>query len=241
MKSKMKLSLLACALSAMSVAGAQVTNGSNDVPPPNDIIRLPGSVTTPGMPIVVTPPRDDIGRRTTAPINGGSREVQPVIRSLGSDASTSDSTMTNSISGGGTPSSNGAGAAAPVAGQGTRSVNGAVNGTTSSAGSGGPTDIGGINGAKSSAGLNGGITPSSGGKAGIFGTSKSPEGTDTTGNGSGNANGQNGNADTGSNALTGGTLSGGQGTAPGAPSTAPAGRTGGAISNGAGSKGASGK
>jgi hypothetical protein len=71
MKPKMRLTLLACALGAASIATAQ----TKDIPPPNDVIRLPGSVATPIMPVVVSPP---------------SGQVPPLVRSLGSEATLSD-------------------------------------------------------------------------------------------------------------------------------------------------------
>jgi hypothetical protein len=83
MKPNMRLTLLACALGAASIATAQT---ANDIPPPNDVIRLPGSVTTPTMPVVVSPPREDIGRGTAA---GGANPL-PVVRSLGSEATLPD-------------------------------------------------------------------------------------------------------------------------------------------------------
>src|SRR6266571_801395 len=81
MKPKMRLTLLACALGAASITTAQ----TNDVPPPNDIIRLPGAVTTPNMPVVVSPPRDDIGRGAIP-----SGQAPPLVRSLGSESTLSD-------------------------------------------------------------------------------------------------------------------------------------------------------
>ena len=85
MKSKMRLSLLACALGAATIATAQT---SNDASPPNDVIRSPGSVATPIMPVEVSPPRDDsVG---TAAKNGNSRQALPVVRSIGSDNNASD-------------------------------------------------------------------------------------------------------------------------------------------------------
>jgi hypothetical protein len=88
MKPKMRLTLLACALGAASIATAQT---AKDIPPPNDVIRLPGSVTTPNMPVVVSPPRDDIGRGTAVGgANSASRQAPLVVRSLGSEATVSD-------------------------------------------------------------------------------------------------------------------------------------------------------
>ena len=64
MKSKMRLSLLACALGAATIATAQT---SNDASPP-------GSVATPIMPVEVSPPRNDtVG---TAAENGNSRQAR---------------------------------------------------------------------------------------------------------------------------------------------------------------------
>ena len=88
MKSKMRLSLLACALGAATIATAQT---SNDASPPNDVIRSPGSVATPIMPVEVSPPRDDtVG---TAAANGNSRQALPVVRSIGSDNNASDQAL----------------------------------------------------------------------------------------------------------------------------------------------------
>jgi hypothetical protein len=89
MNSKMRLSLLACALGAASIATAQT---SNDASPPNDVIRSPGSVATPTMPVVVSPPRDDVGLGTAA-ANGNSRRALPLVRSIGSDTNASDETL----------------------------------------------------------------------------------------------------------------------------------------------------
>ena len=71
MKPIMRLTLLACGLGTASVAIAQTA----DIPPPNDVIRLPGSVTTPTMPVVVLP-RDGL--------------APPLVRSLGADSTLSD-------------------------------------------------------------------------------------------------------------------------------------------------------
>ncbi len=71
MKPTMRLTLLACAFGAASIAIAQTA----DVPPPNDVIRLPGSVTTPTMPVVVLP-RDG--------------QALPLVRSLGAESTLSD-------------------------------------------------------------------------------------------------------------------------------------------------------
>jgi len=88
MKSKMRLSLLACALGAAAIATAQT---SNDASPPNDVIRSPGSVATPIMPVEVSPSRDDsVG---TAAANGNSRQAFPVVRSIGSNNNASDQTL----------------------------------------------------------------------------------------------------------------------------------------------------
>ncbi len=88
MKSKMRLSLLACALGAATIATAQT---SNDASPPNDVIRSPGSVATPIMPVEVSPPRDDaVG---TAAENGNSRQALPVVRSIGSHNNASDQAL----------------------------------------------------------------------------------------------------------------------------------------------------
>ena len=89
MNSKMRLSLLACALGAASIATAQT---SNDASSPNDVIRSSGSVTTPIMPVVVSPPRDDTGVGIAAE-NGNSRRALPVVRSIGSDSNASDETL----------------------------------------------------------------------------------------------------------------------------------------------------
>ena len=83
MKPKMRLTLLACALGAASIATAQTVAGTA---PPNDVIRLPGSVTTPTMPVVVSPPRDDIGRGA----NGTSGQAPLLVRSIGSESTLSD-------------------------------------------------------------------------------------------------------------------------------------------------------
>ena len=83
MKPKMRLTLLACALGAASIATAQT---ANEIPPPNHVIRSPGRVTTPTMPVVVSPPREDIGRGTAV----GDANPLPVVRSLGSEATLSD-------------------------------------------------------------------------------------------------------------------------------------------------------
>jgi len=81
MKSKMRLSLLACALGAATITTAQT---SNDASPP-------GSVATPIMPVEVSPPRDDtVG---TAAENGNSRQALPVVRSIGSDNNASDQAL----------------------------------------------------------------------------------------------------------------------------------------------------
>jgi hypothetical protein len=48
MNRKLRLTLIACALGAASVTSAQT---SDNVPPPNDVIRLPGNMTTPTMPV----------------------------------------------------------------------------------------------------------------------------------------------------------------------------------------------
>ena len=88
MKSKMRLSLLACALGAATIATAQT---SNDASPPNDVIRSPGSVATPIMPVEVSPPRD--GTVGTAAENGNSRRALPVVRSIGSDNNASDQAL----------------------------------------------------------------------------------------------------------------------------------------------------
>jgi hypothetical protein len=200
MHQKLKLSLLACTLAAASVAGAQ-TSSQTDIPPPNDIIRLPHSVTTPAMPVMVEPPRDDIGRGTPTPGAIGSRPAQPFIRSLGSDAI--DTLGDGSTLGAGSTMGAGAatGSGSTVSGTATATMPGEsrigrVNGAASSAGSGGPIDIGGVNGARSSAGLNGAITPSSGGAGGIFGnaTSDSAAGGSSGSDATGSNAGFNGNA-----------------------------------------------
>jgi hypothetical protein len=90
MKAKLKLGMLACALAASSIAGAQTSSQTN-IPPPNDIIRLPRSVTTPDMPIVVDPPREDLGRAINAtPGDNNTSASKPVIRSLGSGSNGAD-------------------------------------------------------------------------------------------------------------------------------------------------------
>ena len=71
MKPKMRLTLLACALGAASIATSQTVK---DIPPPSDV-GLQGSVTTPIMPVVVSPP---------------SGQAPPVVRSLGSESTMSD-------------------------------------------------------------------------------------------------------------------------------------------------------
>jgi hypothetical protein len=84
MKPKMKLTLLACALGAASIATAQTVT---DIAPPNDVIRLPGSVTAPIMPVVVSPP---------------SSQAPPVVRSLGAESTMSDEdTLTDGAAPGG--------------------------------------------------------------------------------------------------------------------------------------------
>ena len=83
MKPKMRLTLLACALGAASIASAQTA----DTPPPNDVIRLPGSVTTPTMPVVVSP-RDG--------------QAPPLVRSLGAGSTMSDDdTLSDGVATGG--------------------------------------------------------------------------------------------------------------------------------------------
>lgn len=157
MNPKIELTLLACALGAASVATAQT---SNDIPPPNDIIRLPGNVTTPNMPVVVSPPRDDFGRGTaTGSPNGASRQALPVVRSLGSNSTQSNDAMSNDTLSDGVATGGAVGT--PVNGT-------ATNGMAGQA----PTPS--VNGATSSAGLNGGITPSSRGSAGIFDSGSKP-------------------------------------------------------------------
>jgi hypothetical protein len=208
MKSKMKLSLLACALGAASIANAQIANEPSNIPPPSDIIRLPGNMTTPDMPVIVSPPREDLGRgTTTAPVNGTPRQAQPVIRSLGSGSSTG-TTVNGGTSGGAALNTNGGGTATQAGAATSNSIGApaaqSVNGSTSSAGNGGPTNIGGVNGSTSSAGLNGGIVPSSGGKAGITDSGSKP--SDRGAAGAAAATGANG-----TNATTG--LSNGSNTA----------------------------
>lgn len=84
MKPKMRLTLLACALGAASLASAQTAG----IPPPNDVIRLPGSVTTPTMPVVVSPPRDS--------------QAPPLVRSLGAESTMSDDdTLSDGVATGG--------------------------------------------------------------------------------------------------------------------------------------------
>jgi hypothetical protein len=89
MNSTMRLSLLACALGAASIATAQT---SNDASSPNDVIRSPGSVATPIMPVVVSPPPGDTGVGTAA-VNGNSRRALPLVRSIASDTNASDETL----------------------------------------------------------------------------------------------------------------------------------------------------
>ena len=89
MNSTMRLSLLACALGAASIATAQT---SNDASPPNDVIRSPGSVNTSIMPVVVSPPPDDTGVGTAA-ANGNSRRALPLVRSIASATNASDETL----------------------------------------------------------------------------------------------------------------------------------------------------
>lgn len=205
MNSKLKLSLLACALAAASIAAAQTSDQTN-IPPPNDIIRLPRSVTTPDMPIIVEAPRDDIGHRALAAPGDSGAGVSPaqsIVRSLGSgseavgndsDLGTGSALRPGSAMGAGST----LGAGSMFSGAATAGVTaqpiGRVNEATSSAGSDVPTDIGGVDGAESSAGLNGGIAPSSGGAGGIFGSSgtawdnaaagsaAAPNATDSNGN-----------------------------------------------------------
>ena len=155
MSSKIKLSLLACAVGAASIATAQT---SNDISPPNDVIRLPGSVTTPTMPVVVSPPRDDIGSGTAAGgVNGTSPHALPLVRSLGAafNASDDDTMMDGAATGGA--------GVTPVDAKATtdgtaEAATQSINQETGSVGSGGPTDIAGVNGAGSSAGLIGGTS-----------------------------------------------------------------------------------
>ncbi len=95
MKPKMRLTLLAYALGAASIATAQTVA---DTPPPNDVIRLRGSVTTPTMPVVVSPPRDDIGRGASALLG----QSPPLVRSLGSESTMSnDDTLADGAATGG--------------------------------------------------------------------------------------------------------------------------------------------
>jgi hypothetical protein len=89
MKSTMRLSLLACALGAASIATAQT---ANDASPPNDVIRSPASVATPIMPVEVSPPRDSTGVGAAAE-NGNSRRALPLVRSIGSDTGASNETI----------------------------------------------------------------------------------------------------------------------------------------------------
>lgn len=254
MNSALKLTVLACALAVSGGTCAQTANGSTNIPPPNDIIRLPGSVTSPNMPVLVEPPRDDVGSKVlTAPSGGTPTPNPPVIRSLGSDDSTqgrsgvgggTSSGVTGGTSGGVLGGTGGAttgtgvifngGANAPAnstpapAQAGTHSVNGA----TSSAGSGGPTDIGGVNGATSSAGLNGGITPSSGGAGGLFNGNQS---SDTAGTGAlGSSAGTGGNANGGTGT---GTASGGASGNPSSGSITAPGKGGGTGRSGGGAAG----
>ena len=159
MNSKMKLSLLACALAAASIAAAQTSDQTN-IPPPNDIIRLPRSVTTPDMPIIVEAPRDDIGHRALAAPGDSGAGVSPaqsIVRSLGSgsEAAGNDSDLgTGSALRPGSAMGAGStlGAGSMFSGAATAGVTaqpiGRVNGATSSAGSGVPTDIGGVDGAE---------------------------------------------------------------------------------------------
>ena len=80
MNRNLKLTLIACALGAASVTSAQT---SNNIPPPNDVVRLPGNVTTPTMPVVVSPPRDNTGRGTAAGSANSAAGQLPLVRSLG--------------------------------------------------------------------------------------------------------------------------------------------------------------
>jgi hypothetical protein len=89
MKSTMSLSLLACALGAAGIATAQT---ANDASPPNDVIRSPGSVATPIMPVEVSPPRDRTGLGAAAE-NGNSRRALPLVRSIGSDTGAANETI----------------------------------------------------------------------------------------------------------------------------------------------------
>jgi hypothetical protein len=98
MKSTMRLSLLACALGAASVATAQT---ANDASPPNDVIRSPGSVATPIMPVEVSPPREDSTGVGAAAENGNSRRALPLVRSIGSDTGLSNETISgDTVTGG---------------------------------------------------------------------------------------------------------------------------------------------
>jgi hypothetical protein len=93
MNRNLKLTLIACALGAASVTSAQT---SNNIPPPNDVIRLPGNVTTPTMPVVVSPPRDDTGRGMAAGSANSAAGQLPLVRSLGDsmDETLSDGSAT---------------------------------------------------------------------------------------------------------------------------------------------------
>jgi hypothetical protein len=248
MNPKMKLTLLACALGAASIAPAQTTSerSQTNIPPPSDIIRLPGSVTTPDMPVVVSAPREDIGRGTSGtPANGTSRQSLPVIRNLGSGSSMSGSATRSTAGGAGSAAGNGTATSSTTGRPAARSV----NGSTSSAGTGGPTDIGGVNGARSSAGLDGGITTSSGGKSGVFDSGSKP--SDNSGKGAGAGTGAtagaatagaDGSAASGDNSTIGDTsnTAANQNNPSGSSGTVPAGRAGGPASNGAaGGRGAS--
>jgi hypothetical protein len=83
MKPKIRLALLACALGAAGIASAQTA----DIPPPSDVIRLPDSVTTPTM-LVVVSPRDG--------------QVPPLVRSLGAGSPMSDDdTLSDGVATGG--------------------------------------------------------------------------------------------------------------------------------------------
>jgi hypothetical protein len=105
MNSRLKLTLLACALGAASVTTAQTSN----VSPGSDVLSPSGSVTAPTMPVVVSPPRNDAGGA-------------PIVRSIGDsmDETLSDGSATGATS---TSIDN----AAPSAGTAPASANGAAN------------------------------------------------------------------------------------------------------------------
>ena len=101
MNSRLKLTLLACALGAASVTTAQT---SNNVSTGNDVLSP-----APAMPVVVSPPRNDAGGA-------------PVVRSIGDSM---DETLSDGSATGATRTS--IDNAAPSAGTAPASANGAAN------------------------------------------------------------------------------------------------------------------